>query len=146
MLGDIGRTIKHLHDITGMVITFMTLGTYMPNEMWAIDDRCSGSADHYIIPIRGVQPYDPYVITSYFMSGLAALVIAENLGKAGEVIAHLIIFDPIFIPACECQSLKSSDWTARIINRTSQNFLEIDEKWKTKLSVEIGKNLEPCGS
>lgn len=62
--------------------------------------------------------------------------------KSGEVITHLIIFDTIFIPTGERQSLKSSDWTARAIDRIPQNFPEIGEKWKAKLSTEIRKNLD----
>ena len=141
-----------VHDITGMATPFMRLGAYMPNEMWAIGDKHFGSvdgfttieemADHYITLIRSVQPHGPYVIAGYSMGGLVALVIADKLKKTGEVITHLIIFDTIFIPARERQSLKSSDWTARAIDRISQNFPEIGERWKTKLSVEIRKNLD----
>jgi len=141
-----------VHDITGMATPFMRLGAYMANEMWAIGDKYFGSvdgfatieemADHYITLIRGVQPHGPYVIAGYSMGGLVALVIADKLRKAGEVITHLIIFDSIFIPSRERQSLKSSDWTARAIDRISQNFPEIGEKWKAKLSVEIRKNLD----
>jgi len=141
-----------VHDITGMATPFMRLGAYMPNEMWAIGDKYFGSvdgfttieemADHYITLIRGVQPQGPYLIAGYSMGGLVALVIADKLKKAGEVITHLIIFDTIFIPTSERQSLKSSDWTARAIDRISQNFPEIGEKWKAKLSIEIRKNLD----
>ncbi|KAF9644147.1 acetyl-CoA synthetase-like protein [Thelephora ganbajun] len=141
-----------VHDITGMATPFMRLGAYMPNEMWAIGDKYFGSvdgfttveemADHYITLIRGVQPHGPYVISGYSMGGLVALVIADKLKKAGEVITHLIIFDTIFIPARERQSLKSSDWTARAIDRISENFPEIGEKWKAKLWKEIRKNLD----
>lgn len=146
MLGDIGRVIKNLHDITSMAIALMSPGAYMPNEMWAIGDKRSGSiemidemADHYITPIRGVQPHDPHVIAGYFMSGPVVLVIAEKLGKASEVIIRLIVFDSIFIPARERQSLKSSDWTARIIDRTSQNFPKIDEKWRRSCRLRLGR-------
>lgn len=141
-----------IHDITGMATPFMRLGAYMANEMWAIGDKYFGTtngfttieemADHYISLIRGVQPHGPYVIAGYSMGGLVALVIADKLKKAGEIITHLIIFDTIFIPARERQSLKSSDWTARAIDRISQNFPEIGEKWKFKLSTEIRKNLD----
>ena len=62
------------------------------------------------------------------MGGLVALVITDKLKKAGEVITHLIIFDSIFIPARESHSLKPSGWTARAIDRISQNFPEISEK------------------
>jgi thioesterase domain-containing protein len=141
-----------VHDVTGMATPFMRLGAYMPNEMWAIGDKYFGSAggftmieemaDHYISLVRGVQPHGPYVICGYSMGGLVALVMADKLKKAGEVITHLIIFDTIFIPVRERQSLKASDWTARAIDRISQNFPEIGEKWGAKSLVEIRKNAE----
>ncbi|KAF9781603.1 hypothetical protein BJ322DRAFT_1161283 [Thelephora terrestris] len=121
-----------VHDITGMATPFMRLGAYMPNEMWAIGDKFFGSvdgfttieemADHYITHQEGAT--------------------SRPLKKAGEVITHLIIFDTIFIPARERQSPKSSDWTARALDRISQNFPEIGEKWKAKISMEIRKNLD----
>jgi thioesterase domain-containing protein len=110
-----------VHDITGMATPFMHLGAYMSNEMWALSDKYFGlvngfttieeMADHHITLIRGVQLHGPYVISGYPMGGLVALVIADKLKKAGEVITHLIVFDTIFVPAIERQSLKSSDWT-----------------------------------
>ncbi|KAF9781580.1 hypothetical protein BJ322DRAFT_1161221 [Thelephora terrestris] len=118
-----------VHNITGMASPFMRLGAYMPNEMWAIGDKYFGSvdgfttieemADHYITLIRSVQPHGPYVISGHSMGGLVALVIADKL-----------------------ESLKSSDWTDRAIDRISQNFPEIGEKWKAKLPMEIRKNLD----
>ena len=141
-----------VHDITGMATPFTFLGAYMPNEMWAFGDKHFGSvdgfitiedmADHYITLIRSVQSRGPYVIAGYSMGGLVALVIADKLKKAGEVITHLVIFDTIFVPTRERQRLKSSDWTARAIDRITQNFPEIGERWKTKLSAEVRKNLD----
>jgi thioesterase domain-containing protein len=141
-----------VHDITGMATPFMRLGAYMPNEMWAIGDRDFGRptgfnsieamADHYITLIKSVQSEGPYVISGYSMGGLVALSMADKLTKAGEIVKHLIIFDTIFIPAKERQGLKSSDWTARAIDRISQNFPEIGDRWKNKLSIEIRKNMD----
>ena len=134
------------------LIEFLPITKGSQPSMFIVHDKYFGSvdgfttneemADHYISLIRGVQPHGPYVISGYSMGGLVALVIADKLKKAGEVITHLIIFDTIFIPTRERQSLKSSDWTARAINRISQNFPEISEKWKAKLSTEIRKNLD----
>ncbi|KAH9923014.1 putative nonribosomal peptide synthetase [Amylocystis lapponica] len=141
-----------VHDVTGMATPFMRLGVYMPNEMYAIGDRDFGSptgfasiesmADHYITLIKSVQPTGPYVISGYSLGGLVALCMASKLTNAGEKVAHLILFDPIFIPTRERQSLKATDWTARAIDRISENFPEIGEKWKTKLRTEIRKNLD----
>ena len=139
-----------VHDITGMVTPFMRLGAYLPNEMWALGDKHFGSAngcttieemaDHYVTLIRSVQSRGPYLIAGYSMGGLVALVIARKLKNAGEIITHLIIFDTIFIPTHERHRLKSSDRTARAIDRITQNFPKVGERWKTKLSVEIRKN------
>jgi thioesterase domain-containing protein len=141
-----------VHDITGMATPFVRLGAYMSNEMFAIGDKYFGSIDgfttieemanHYITLIEGVQPRGPYLIAGYSMGGLVALVIADKLKKAGAVITHLIVFDTIFIPSRERQSLKSSDWTACAIDRISHNFPETGERWKTRLSTEIRKNLD----
>ena len=62
--------------------------------------------------------------------------------KAGDDVQHLILFDSIFIPSAERQSLKSTDWTQRSIDRIAENFPEIGDKWKNKLRTEIRKNLD----
>jgi len=67
--------------------------------------------------------------------------IGNKLRKAGEVLTHLITFGSIFIPSRGRQSPKSSEWIARAIDRISQNFPGIGEKWNAKLSVEIRKSL-----
>ncbi|KAI6011805.1 hypothetical protein PISMIDRAFT_12200 [Pisolithus microcarpus 441] len=67
---------------------------------------------------------------------------AAKLAKRGEEVAHLILFDPMFIPSSERLSLKSTDWTQRLIDRTSSKFPEIGDRWKNKLCIEIRKNLE----
>ncbi|KAI5993419.1 hypothetical protein EDC04DRAFT_1271012 [Pisolithus marmoratus] len=141
-----------VHDITGMATPFMRLGAYMPNEMYAIGDKHFGSetgfgsidamAEHYISLIKKVQPEGPYIIGGYSYGGSVALCMAAKLAKRGEEVAHLILFDPIFIPSSERQSLKSTDWTQRSIDRITSNFPDIGEKWKNKLRVEIRKNLE----
>ncbi|KIJ63457.1 polyketide synthetase [Hydnomerulius pinastri MD-312] len=141
-----------VHDITGMATPFMRLGAFMPNEMYAIGDKHFGSptgfgtiesmADHYISLIKTVQPEGPYIICGYSYGGSVALCIATKLTKAGETVQHLVLFDPIYIPASERQSLKSTDWTQRSIDRISSNFPDIGEKWKTKLRTEIRKNLD----
>ncbi|EGO03426.1 hypothetical protein SERLA73DRAFT_101532 [Serpula lacrymans var. lacrymans S7.3] len=141
-----------VHDITGMATPFMRLGAFMPNEMYAIGDRHFGSAtgfgtvesmaDHYLTLVKSVQPQGPYVICGYSYGGAVALCMATKLRRAGDEVAHLIMFDPIFIPAIERQSLKSTDWTQRAIDRISENFPEIGERWKTKLRTEIRKNLD----
>ncbi|KIN95859.1 hypothetical protein M404DRAFT_295171 [Pisolithus tinctorius Marx 270] len=141
-----------VHDITGMATPFMRLGAYMPNEMYAIGDKHFGSemgfgsidamAEHYISLIKKVQPEGPYVIGGYSYGGSVALCMAAKLAKRGEEVARLILFDPIFIPSSERQSLKSTDWTQRSIDRITSNFPEIGEKWKNKLRTEIRKNLE----
>ncbi|KAI6098831.1 putative nonribosomal peptide synthetase [Pisolithus croceorrhizus] len=141
-----------VHDITGMATPFMRLGGYMPNEVYAIGDKHFGSetgfgsidtmAEHYISLIKNVQPEGPYVIGGYSYGGSVALCMAAKLAKRGEEVAHLILFDPIFIPSSERQSLKSTDWTQRSIDRISSNFPDIGDKWKNKLRIEIRKNLE----
>ncbi|KAI6009612.1 putative nonribosomal peptide synthetase [Pisolithus orientalis] len=141
-----------VHDITGMATPFMRLGAYMPNEMYAIGDKHFGSetgfgsidamAEHYISLIKKVQPEGPYVIGGYSYGGSVALCMAAKLATRGEEVAHLILFDPIFIPSSERQSLKSTDWTQRSIDRITSNFPDIGEKWKNKLRTEIRKNLE----
>ena len=141
-----------VHDITGMATPFMRLGAYMPNEMYAIGDKHFGSetgfgsidamAEHYISLIKGVQPEGPYIIGGYSYGGSVALCMAAKLAKRGEEVAHLILFDPIYIPSSERQGLKSTDWTQRSIDRITSNFPDIGEKWKNKLRVEIRKNLE----
>ncbi|EIW85840.1 hypothetical protein CONPUDRAFT_80229 [Coniophora puteana RWD-64-598 SS2] len=141
-----------VHDITGMATPFMRLGAFMPNEMYAIGDKHFGSAtgfgtieamaDHYISLIRKVQPSGPYIIGGYSYGGSVALCMATKLMDAGETVAHLILFDPIFIPSSERQSLKSTDWTQRSIDRISSNFPDIGDKWKNKLRTEIRKNLD----
>ncbi|KAL4075275.1 hypothetical protein V8B97DRAFT_2022271 [Scleroderma yunnanense] len=141
-----------VHDITGMATPFMRLGAFMPYEMYAIGDKHFGSetgfgsidamAEHYISLIKGVQPEGPYVIGGYSYGGSVALCMAAKLVKRGDEVAHLILFDPIYIPSSERQSLKSTDWTQRSIDRITSNFPDIGEKWKNKLRVEIRKNLE----
>ena len=141
-----------VHDITGMATPFMRLGVYMPNEMYALGDKHFGSetgfgsidamAEHYISLIKGVQPEGPYIIGGYSHGGSVALCMAAKLAKRGEEVAHLILFDPIYIPSLECQGLKSTNWTQRLIDRITSNFPDIGEKWKNKLRVEIRKNLE----
>ncbi|KAH7890103.1 putative nonribosomal peptide synthetase [Phlebopus sp. FC_14] len=141
-----------VHDITGMATPFMRLGAFMPNEMYAIGDKHFGSptgfgtieamADHYISLIKSVQPEGPYIVCGYSYGGSVALCMASKLTKAGETVQHLVLFDPIFIPSSERQSLKSTDWTQRSIDRISSNFPDIGEKWKTKLRTEIRKNLD----
>ncbi|EMD32324.1 PKS/NRPS enzyme [Gelatoporia subvermispora B] len=141
-----------VHDVTGMATPFMRLGAYMPNEMYAIGDRDFGNAtgfqsieamaDHYISLIKTVQPEGPYLIAGYSLGGIVALCMASKLTNAGEKVKHLVLFDPIFIPTRERQSLKSTDWTTRAIERISENFPEIGEKWKSKLRIEIRKNLD----
>ncbi|KAL4070678.1 Alpha/Beta hydrolase protein [Scleroderma citrinum] len=135
-----------VHDITGMATPFM------PNEMYAIDDKHFGlemgfglidaMAEHYISLIKGVQPEGPYVIGGYSYGGSVALCMAAKLVKHGDEVAHLILFDPIYIPSLEHQSLKSTDWTQCLINHTMSNFPDISKKWKNKLCVEIQKNLK----
>ncbi|KIJ63455.1 polyketide synthetase [Hydnomerulius pinastri MD-312] len=141
-----------VHDITGMATPFMRLGAFMPNEMYAIGDKHFGSetgfgsidamAEHYISLIKTAQPEGPYLIGGYSYGGSVALCMATKLAKRGEVVQHLILFDPIFIPSTERQSLKSTDWTQRSIDRISSNFPDIGEKWKNKLRTEIRKNLD----
>ncbi|KAH7918588.1 amino acid adenylation [Leucogyrophana mollusca] len=141
-----------VHDITGMATPFMRLGAFMPNEMYAIGDKHFGSAtgfgsvdamaEHYITLVKSAQPQGPYLIAGYSYGGSVALSMATKLAKAGEEVQHLILFDPIFIPSTERQSLKSTDWTQRSIDRISSNFPDIGEVWKNKLRVEIRKNLD----
>ena len=141
-----------VHDITGMATPFMRIGAYMPSEMYAIGDKHFGSptgfsaietmADHYITLIKSVQPKGPYVIAGYSFGGQVAICMADKLARAGETVQHLILLDPIYIPTAERQSLKSTDWTQRSIDRISSNFPEIGEKWKNKLRTEIRKNLD----
>ena len=141
-----------VHDITGMATPFMRIGAYMPSEMYAIGDKHFGSptgfsaietmADHYITLIKSVQPKGPYVIAGYSFGGQVAICMADKLTRAGETVQHLILLDPIYIPTAERQSLKSTDWTQRSIDRISSNFPEIGEKWKNKLRTEIRKNLD----
>ncbi|KAG6375737.1 hypothetical protein JVT61DRAFT_2583 [Boletus reticuloceps] len=141
-----------VHDITGMATPFMRIGAYMPNEMYAIGDKHFGSptgfstiesmADHYITLIKGVQPQGPYIVAGYSFGGQVAISMADKLTRAGDTVQHLILLDPIYIPAAERQSLKSTDWTQRSIDRISTNFPDIGEKWKNKLRTEIRKNLD----
>ncbi|KIK92693.1 hypothetical protein PAXRUDRAFT_146735 [Paxillus rubicundulus Ve08.2h10] len=141
-----------VHDITGMATPFMRLGAFMPNEMYAIGDKHFGSAtgfatiesmaDHYITLVKSAQPEGPYIICGYSFGGQVAVCMATKLTRAGETVQHLVLFDPIYIPASERQSLKSTDWTQRSIDRISSNFPDIGEKWKTKLRTEIRKNLD----
>lgn len=141
-----------IHDITGMATPFMRLGAFMPNEMYAIGDKHFGSPDgfatidamanHYITLIKSIQPHGPYVIAGYSYGGTIAVSMAAKLTQLGDQVKHLILFDPIFIPTAERQSLKSTDWTQRSIDRISENFPDIGEKWKTKLRTEIRKNLD----
>ncbi|EGN96334.1 hypothetical protein SERLA73DRAFT_9930, partial [Serpula lacrymans var. lacrymans S7.3] len=94
-----------VHDITGMATPFMRLGAFMPNEMYAIGDRHFGSsdgfgsvesmADHYITLIKSVQTEGPYIISGYSYGGAVALCMATKMMKAGDEVAHLILFDPI---------------------------------------------------
>ena len=72
--------------------------------------------------------------------------IGDKLKKSGEVLTHLITFNSIFVPSRGRQSPKSSEWIARAIDRISQNFPGIGEKWSAKLSVEIRKNLNVIGN
>ncbi|KAH7917416.1 alpha/beta-hydrolase [Leucogyrophana mollusca] len=141
-----------VHDITGMATPFMRLGAFMPNEMYAIGDKHFGSAtgfgsidamaDHYITLVKSAQPQGPYLIAGYSYGGSVALCMATKLVQAGDEVQHLILFDPIFIPSAERQSLKSTDWTQRSIDRISSNFPDIGEVWKNKLRTEIRKNLD----
>ncbi|KAF9241407.1 putative nonribosomal peptide synthetase [Melanogaster broomeanus] len=141
-----------VHDITGMATPFMRLGAFMPNEMYAIGDKHFGSAtgfasiesmaDHYISLVKSAQPQGPYIICGYSFGGQVALCMATKLTKAGETVQHLILFDPIYIPASERQSLKSTNWTQRSIDRISSNFPDIGDMWKNKLRTEIRKNLD----
>ncbi|KAF9228933.1 putative nonribosomal peptide synthetase [Gyrodon lividus] len=141
-----------VHDITGMATPFMRLGAFMPNEMYALGDKHFGSAtgfatiesmaDHYISLVKDVQPQGPYIICGYSFGGQVALCMATKLVEAGETVQHLVLFDPIYIPASERQGLKSTDWTQRSIDRISSNFPDIGEKWKNKLRTEIRKNLD----
>jgi len=89
-----------------------------------------------------VQPEGPYIICGYSFGGQVAVCMAAKLTKAGETVQHLVLFDPIYIPASERQSLKSTYWTQRSIDRISSNFPDIGEKWKNKLRTEIRKNLD----
>ena len=141
-----------VHDITGMATPFMRIGAYMPNDMYAIGDKHFGSAtgfsaiesmaDHYITLIKNVQSQGPYIIAGYSFGGQVAICIADKFTRAGETVQHLILLDPIYIPTAERQSLKSTDWTQRSIDRISSNFPDIGEKWKNKLRTEIRKNLD----
>ncbi|KIJ63928.1 hypothetical protein HYDPIDRAFT_40894 [Hydnomerulius pinastri MD-312] len=99
-------------------------------------------AEHYISLTKTAQPEGPYLIGGYSYGGSMALCMATKLAKRGEVVQHLILFDPIFIPSTERQSLKSTDWTQRSIDRISSNFPDIGDKWKNKLRTEIRKNLD----
>ncbi|KAG6330892.1 hypothetical protein ID866_8198 [Astraeus odoratus] len=141
-----------VHDITGMATPFKRLDAFMPNELYAIGDKHFGSengfgsieamAEHYVSLTKSVQPEGPYVIAGYSYGGLVALCMASTLAKRGEEVAHLILFDPIYIPPTERQGLKSIDWTHRAIYRITSNFPDMSEKWKNKLRVEICKNVE----
>lgn len=141
-----------VHDITGMATPFMRIGAYMPNEMYATGDKHFGSptgfstiesmADHYIALIKSIQPQGPYIIAGYSFGGQVAICIADKLSRAGGTVEHLILLDPIYIPTVERQSLKSTDWKQRSLDRISSNFADIGEKWKNKLHTEIRKNLD----
>jgi len=141
-----------VHDITGMATPFMRLGSFMPNEIYAIGDKYFGSAsgfdtidtmaDHYLTLLKGVQSTGPYLLGGYSFGGVVALCMASKLTKAGEAVSHLILFDPIFIPTSERQSIKAAAWTQRSLNRLSCKFATMGEKWRNKLKTEIRKNLD----
>ncbi|KAI6142295.1 putative nonribosomal peptide synthetase [Pisolithus thermaeus] len=128
------------------------LGGYMPNEVYAIGDKHFGSETGFRFDRRhGGTLHQPHqkcptrrsiCYWRLLVWRIVALCMAAKLAKRGEEVAHLILFDPIFIPSSERQSLKSTDWTQRSIDRISSNFPDIGDKWKNKLRIEIRKNLE----
>jgi len=140
-----------VHDITGVATPFMSIGAHMPNEMYAIGDKHFGSptgfstiesmADHYITLVKSVQPQGPYIVAGYSFGGHVAICMADKLTRAGETIQHVILLDPIYIPATKRQSLKSIDWIECSDDHISSLFPDIGEEWKNKLRTEIQKNL-----
>ncbi|HTZ98141.1 MAG TPA: amino acid adenylation domain-containing protein [Terriglobales bacterium] len=95
-----------IHGIGGNVLGFHRLGRCMAPEypFYGLQSRgmdgknsfltsIESMAAHYIAEMRSVQPHGPYFIGGFSFGGLVGYEIAQQLRKAGEETALLVLFD-----------------------------------------------------
>ena len=62
-------------------------GDHEPHETF------EAMAADYIVEMRRVQPYGPYLLAGYSGGGITAYEIARQLAEAGEEVAHIVMLD-----------------------------------------------------
>jgi amino acid adenylation domain-containing protein len=62
-------------------------------------------AAHYLREIRSVQPNGPYFLGGYCFGGLIAFEMAQQLRKINEIVALLLIVEPIDLRQCKLSTL-----------------------------------------
>jgi thioesterase domain-containing protein len=151
-LDGIEPKVFFIHDVTGMSASFHRLAPFLPNELYAIQDRHIGStegfpsvdamADHYLELVRSVQPSGPYILCGHSFGGLVALSMATQLLRAGEHVEHLILLDSVYVPSEVRYLLKSEGWKQVFINRFLANFEDVTSDWMHMLEVRISQNMD----
>ncbi len=61
-------------------------------------DSIEALARFHLGVIRGVQPKGPYLLAGYSMGGFVAFEMAQQLARAGEPVAQLILLDTLMPP------------------------------------------------
>lgn len=110
-----GAPFFMIHSMAGRVLELWALQRAMRTDrtVYGIQSRglepdgethfsVEDMAADYIRVLRGVQPRGPYSIGGYSFGGLVALEMAQQLTRAGETVARLVIIDtgvhPQFLP------------------------------------------------
>ncbi|KAJ3146079.1 hypothetical protein HDU86_000536 [Geranomyces michiganensis] len=140
-----------IHDVTGMATFFMRLGPYLNNEMYAIGDKHLGSpegfasidemAAHYITLVQEVQPKGPYYLVGYSFGGPVAVEMANLLIEKGEIVQHVLLLDPAYMPPSQRQGLRLTSYVDDSTERIASHFSELSANWRQRLTIEIRKLL-----